>query len=74
MTLHELIIDKQLLIELKDFLIGSLTEQGVDKMFNDEPVIAYSEAKKAIEKAFDKLEDLSGRNQEKPKVMHNMSR
>jgi hypothetical protein len=50
-----------------------LTEQGVEKMYNDEPVIAYSEAKKAIDRAFDAIDDMSGSPQ-KPKVMNNLSR
>lgn len=73
MTLPELVIDKQLVAELKEFLILNLTDQGVEKMFNDEPVIAYSEAKKAVERAFDALEDMSGAK-DKPTVMHNQAR
>ena len=66
MKIAELILDEQLLLDLKQFLIDNLTEQGVEKMFAGEVVAAYPEARSAIERAFDSLEDLSGRTKDKP--------
>ena len=73
MSIQEIIIDKQLLADLKDFFISNLTEQGVEKMFKGESVAAYPEAKDAIEKAFIALDDM-GNPDKKPKVINNMAR
>lgn len=64
MKIPELILDEQLLIDLKNFLIDALTEQGVKKMFDGEDVSAYPAARDAIEHGFDLLEDLSGRTKD----------
>lgn len=73
MTINQAAADKQLMADLKQFMIDSLTAQGVEKMFNDEPVVGFSEARKSIERAFEELEE-SAKGPRDAKVMNNEAR
>ena len=45
---------------VKEFMIQNLKEMAVDRVFDKKAVAGIYEGKKAIEKAFDKLEELYG--------------
>lgn len=45
---------------VKEFMIANLRETAVEKVFNKGAVAGIYEAKKAIDKSFDKLDELYG--------------
>lgn len=50
---------------VKAFLIQNLKELAVARTFNGEPVTGIKDAKEAIDKSFDKLEEIYGKIKEK---------